>query len=491
MRMLARVEGMPLESLEAGVPWDWRSFGEYLDRLDGQLAVNAGFLVGHSALRRVVMGEDASRAARPTPTSSPRCARLLAESLDGRRARASRRRGRTTHNDADGDPVPSRHATREELVALCARRRRPSRHDARVHPRRSAASRSEHIELMAAMSAAANRPLNWNVLASSAPRRDHVHEQLAAGDYAAERGGRVLALTVPERHAPHLSFKTGFVLDALPGWRQADGAARRREDGAAGRPRGARAARRAGRLARGRVLRRAWPAWDGHDDRRDLRPENQGLAGRMVGDIAAERGQEPFDALLRHRRRRRAAHGVQAAGAATTTASVGAAPRGVARPARRRRRVRRRRAPRHAVDVQLTPRRCSQACARARAAAARGGGALPHRRAGAASTACASAAASPRAGTATSWCSTPTPSARADRHGATTCPAGAGRLYGGAEGIEHVLVNGTEIVRGRRGHRRDAGRGAPLRSRHRHRRSAPIVRWRTQGQTSAPSSTPT
>ena len=58
-RMLARVEGMPLESLEAGVPWDWTSFGEYLARLDGRLAVNAGFLVGHSALRRVVMGEAA------------------------------------------------------------------------------------------------------------------------------------------------------------------------------------------------------------------------------------------------------------------------------------------------------------------------------------------------------------------------------------------------------------------------------------------------
>ncbi len=47
-RMLARVEGMPLESLIAGVPYDWRTFGEYLGRLDGTLAVNAGFLVGHS-----------------------------------------------------------------------------------------------------------------------------------------------------------------------------------------------------------------------------------------------------------------------------------------------------------------------------------------------------------------------------------------------------------------------------------------------------------
>ena len=42
-----------------GVPWDWRTFGEYLDRLERRIAVNAGFMVGHSALRRVVMGERA------------------------------------------------------------------------------------------------------------------------------------------------------------------------------------------------------------------------------------------------------------------------------------------------------------------------------------------------------------------------------------------------------------------------------------------------
>ena len=64
MRMLARVEGMPLESLQQGVPWDWRSLGEYLDRLDGTLMPNAGFLVGHSALRRVVMHDAATERAR-------------------------------------------------------------------------------------------------------------------------------------------------------------------------------------------------------------------------------------------------------------------------------------------------------------------------------------------------------------------------------------------------------------------------------------------
>src|SRR5262245_16515046 len=59
MRMLARVEGMPLESLRAGVPWNWTTFGEFLDRIDNTTALNMGVMVGHSALRRTVMGERA------------------------------------------------------------------------------------------------------------------------------------------------------------------------------------------------------------------------------------------------------------------------------------------------------------------------------------------------------------------------------------------------------------------------------------------------
>ena len=63
--MMAVVEGIPIEALEGGGAWDWRSFAEYLARIDVGLAVNAGFLVGHSTVRRMVMGDDAVRGQRP------------------------------------------------------------------------------------------------------------------------------------------------------------------------------------------------------------------------------------------------------------------------------------------------------------------------------------------------------------------------------------------------------------------------------------------
>ena len=41
---------------------------------------------------------------------------------------------------------------------------------------------------------------------------------LAASDYAAERGGRVLALTMPDAPSPRICFDNGFLLDTIPGW---------------------------------------------------------------------------------------------------------------------------------------------------------------------------------------------------------------------------------------------------------------------------------
>src|ERR1700722_20228778 len=81
MRMLARVEGMPLESLQEGVPWNWRTTAEYLDAIEGRLGINAGFMVGHSAIRRIVMKDDCvKREASPDELGAMK--QLLRDGLD-------------------------------------------------------------------------------------------------------------------------------------------------------------------------------------------------------------------------------------------------------------------------------------------------------------------------------------------------------------------------------------------------------------------------
>ena len=285
MRMMARVEGMPLDALSAGLTWDWGSFGEWLDRLDGATAVNAGFLCGHSALRRVGAADgDTMR-------------RLLHEALDAGALGFSTSRAHT-HNDADGEPVPSRFADDDELLALAGS---VADHEGTTLEAIVAGCingfSNDEVELLTAMSLAARRPLNWNLLGVSSLNPAGHERQLAASDAAAARGGRVVALTLPHPLGMRLSFLTGFVLDGLPGWREVlhlpvperlralrDAAVRERLAAGAASP----GAGLLKGLAKWRVLTFA----------ECFAPSTKPHEGRKVGDVAAELGQDAFDTLL-------------------------------------------------------------------------------------------------------------------------------------------------------------------------------------------------
>ena len=214
MKMLSRVEGMPLESLEEGVPWNWRSFGEYLDQLEGKLAVNAGFMVGHSAIRRTVMGERAV-GEEATEEELAEMVSLLRASLEeggmGFSSTVS-----NTHNDFEGNPVPSRHATKDEMVTLARQVRDFEGTTVEFLP--GVGWGEEEANYMADLSLAANRPVNWNVLVPNAANIQHAEQQLAATDIARKRGAEVLALTVPQPMTIRINLDSGFVFDALHNW---------------------------------------------------------------------------------------------------------------------------------------------------------------------------------------------------------------------------------------------------------------------------------
>ena len=195
--MMAVVEGIPREALEGGGPWDWRTFAEYLDRVDTGLAVNAGFLVGHSTVRRVVMGEAATRAEADARAAGGHGRAWWRSRWPAGRSGFSSSLGEG-HLDGDHRPVPSscgRPSTSSwPWPARCATTRAP----------RSSSSRpigpipDERVELMADMSLAADRPLNWNLLGQPGLARRSGSSSCAASDVAAARGAHVVALALPD-----------------------------------------------------------------------------------------------------------------------------------------------------------------------------------------------------------------------------------------------------------------------------------------------------
>jgi N-acyl-D-amino-acid deacylase len=114
--MFQQIEEMPPEAFTEAFEWTWEDFAGYRDAVAAKLQLNVAPLVGHSVIRLWVMGADASaRAARPDEIAAMQD--LLRECLEAGAVGLS-----TSFVDVDenGHPVPSRFAGFDELDALCA-----------------------------------------------------------------------------------------------------------------------------------------------------------------------------------------------------------------------------------------------------------------------------------------------------------------------------------------------------------------------------------
>ncbi len=294
MRMLARVEGMPLESLEQGVPWDWSSFGEYLAKLEGRLGVNAGFMVGHSAVRRVVMDERAV-GHEASEDELAQMKKLVSDSLaEGGMGFSTTIAA--THNDAEGHPVPSRHASRDELVELAGVCADHEGTTIEFLPGLGIFDQ-EMMQLMTDISLAANRPLNWNALAGDSQGLDMMENRLSATDYARERGAEVIALTVPQPASLRLNLHSGFVFDALAGWADLfllpiEERMRKLED-----PVYRKELDRGAQSEESGMLR-TYARWDEMIVDEVFEAANESFKGKTLGEIGKQQNKSAFDAML-------------------------------------------------------------------------------------------------------------------------------------------------------------------------------------------------
>ncbi len=119
MRMMNRIEAIPLESMRRGMRWDWETFPQYLDSLDHQgLGVNVGALFPFSPMRAYVLGMlEARQRTSVTEAELNQMKKIFHEAMSAGAFGFSVNYNMEDRPE-DGGSLPSHVASREEYLAL-------------------------------------------------------------------------------------------------------------------------------------------------------------------------------------------------------------------------------------------------------------------------------------------------------------------------------------------------------------------------------------
>jgi len=292
--MLSRVEGMSRDALKTGLRFQGGGFADYWRRFDGRLGVNVGSYVGHSAVRRYVMGDDASERA-ATPDEIEAMKELV---------RLGMREGAIgfstsqveLHVGEDGREVPSNHASPDEIVALCSVLAEFDQGAIEFISRSFTHGYDEaDRELILRMHEASGRPVELGPLFPNGDSPHGWQRALEFVDEAREIGARIHPMFMSNRSGFYLKLSDTFAFDELRAWREVlclEGEARMAA------------------LRDPAVRERLRADWDSPDARdislrwEDLEvqavvdPAHSDRVGRSVSELAEERGADPLDTFL-------------------------------------------------------------------------------------------------------------------------------------------------------------------------------------------------
>ncbi len=120
VRLMEGVEDIPGSALHEGLTWNWESFPDYMNAIDGvPHTVDFAVMIGHDPVRVYVMGERASAFEQATDDDIAKMRKIVREGLDAGAAGFSI--GRTdVHRTADGDWTPSAEASVKELTGIAS-----------------------------------------------------------------------------------------------------------------------------------------------------------------------------------------------------------------------------------------------------------------------------------------------------------------------------------------------------------------------------------
>lgn len=219
VQMLAKVEGMSPDALRAGVPWAGGSLGEFLDGLEGRIGVNMATYAGHAAIRRWVMGADASERAATEAEIAAMCEVMDAAMRDGAIGLSTSQLD--VHADHEGKPVPPNLATPAEIVALASvMARYPA--GAAMHLCRSFATgydASDRKLLADIARASGGKPVHVNILLRFTGDPDRWRTCLDVLEGYAAEGLRVYPMASANPKGLYVSLADTILLSEIPTFR--------------------------------------------------------------------------------------------------------------------------------------------------------------------------------------------------------------------------------------------------------------------------------
>jgi N-acyl-D-aspartate/D-glutamate deacylase len=292
--MLSRVEGMSRSALAEGLRFAGGSFGDYWKRFDGALGINVGSYVGHCAVRRYVMGDEASERAADAAEIAAMQELVRVAMREGALGFSTSQIA--VHVGEDGREVPSNHASAEEVLALASVLAEFDRGAIEIIPRSFSEGYDEADRaLLRDLYRVSGRPIELNILV---PNPQHPMGWQATLDFCNEafaEGIRLHPQCTTNHLELHLKLADTFVFDEMPHWRDV---LTQPEPGRSSqlRSRETRAALRA--EFDDPASRAVSFAWKGLEVEAVRDPQHAAWVGRSVAELAEERGVDPLDAFL-------------------------------------------------------------------------------------------------------------------------------------------------------------------------------------------------
>ncbi|HEY1935408.1 MAG TPA: amidohydrolase family protein [Acetobacteraceae bacterium] len=291
---LSYVEAIPMEVLRT-VEFGWETVPQYIEQLDRNLGVNVGNLIGHSAVRYYIMGDECQKRA-ATDTEIKAMQDVVREGMKAGALGLSVSRNQG-HYDPQGVHVPALWAEEKELFALGDVLRELGTGIIQSGGGNGAEMKND---LMSRLSEATGRPVVYNNLNQSMRRPNEWKEQMAKVDAAFARGIRAYPTCTPNRITDFFTMRNTQTFRGLPTWHPIllashEDKLRAYSDPEIRKKLHAEAVEfKVDKMPPG--ICRTW--WDYMTVQHAALPKNKALEGKTVGEIAKLQGKGVIDAFL-------------------------------------------------------------------------------------------------------------------------------------------------------------------------------------------------